>query len=173
MSSDTRVGILGDPAALLRAAGQAFVKLDPRRMILAPVMFTIEVGAVLTTVLAVARAAGQPGSEHPAFIAAVAVGLWATILFANFAEAMAEGRGRAQADALRRTRSDTLAKRLSAPRHDAASDPTPSTQLRAGDHVLVEAGDIVPAPSRAARGCCRTGSWGGSPPIPAKASSTR
>jgi len=144
MSHDTQAGVLSDPAAILRAAGEAVGKLDPRRMILSPVMFTIEVGAVLISALAVARAAGQPGTEHPAFIAAVAVGLWATVLFANFAEAMAEGRGRAQADAMRRTRCDTLAKRLAAPRHDAAIDETPSTQLRSGDHVLIEAGDIVP-----------------------------
>ena len=144
MSHDTQAGVLSDPAAILRAAGEAFGKLDPRRMILSPVMFTIEVGAVLISALAVARAAGQPGTEHPAFIAAVAVGLWATVLFANFAEAMAEGRGRAQADAMRRTRGDTLAKRLAAPRHDAAIEGTPSTQLRCGDHVLIEAGDIVP-----------------------------
>jgi potassium-transporting ATPase ATP-binding subunit len=144
MSHDTQAGILRDPAAILRATGDAFVKLDPRRMILSPVMFTIEVGAVLTSALAVARLAGQPGPEHPAFVAAVAAGLWATVLFANFAEAMAEGRGRAQADALRRTRSDTLAKRLASPHREAAIDQTPSTQLRAGDHVLIEAGDIVP-----------------------------
>jgi len=97
MSHDTQAGILGDPAAILRAAGEAFVKLDPRRMILSPVMFTIEVGAVLITILAVARAAGQPSAEHPAFIAAVAVGLWATVVFANFAEAMAEGRAESSA----------------------------------------------------------------------------
>ena len=119
MSQPTPGGILSDSSAIVRAAGDAFVKLDPRRMILSPVMFTIEVGALLISGLALARVAGQPGTEHPAFIAAVAAGLWATVLFANFAEAMAEGRGRAQADALRRTRSDTLAKRLAAPRREA------------------------------------------------------
>jgi len=137
-------GILADPAGLLRAVRESFTKLDPRRMIRSPVMFTIEVGAGLITLLALARASGQPGTEHPVFIAAVAVGLWATVLFANFAEAMAEGRGRAQADALRQTRSDTLAKRLAAPRRDAAIASTSSTLLRAGDHVLIEAGDLVP-----------------------------
>jgi K+-transporting ATPase ATPase B chain len=144
MTHGEPAGILADPNAILRAAGAALTKLDPRRMIRSPVMFTIEVGAALITVLALARLAGQPGAEHPAFIAAVAVGLWATVLFANFAEAMAEGRGRAQADALRKTRSDTLAKRLTAPRREAATEAVSSTQLRAGDHVLIEAGDIVP-----------------------------
>ena len=144
MTHDKPAGILADSAGLLRAVRESFAKLDPRRMIRAPVMFTIEVGAALITLLALARASGQPGTEHPAFIAAVAVGLWATVLFANFAEAMAEGRGRAQADALRQTRSDTLAKRLAAPHRDAAIASTSSTLLRAGDHVLIEAGDIVP-----------------------------
>jgi K+-transporting ATPase ATPase B chain len=102
MTHEKAAGILADPGAILRAAGESFVKLDPRRMIRSPVMFTIQVGAALITTLAMARLAGQPGAEHPAFIAAVAVGLWATVLFANFAEAMAEGRGRAQADALRK-----------------------------------------------------------------------
>jgi len=144
MTHDEPAGILADPGAILRAAGEALTKLDPRRMIRSPVMFTIEVGAGLISLLAAARVAGQPGAEHPAFVAAVAAGLWATVLFSNFAEAMAEGRGRAQADALRRTRSDTLAKRLRAPQRGAASEAVPSTQLRVGDHVLVEAGDIVP-----------------------------
>jgi len=144
MTHEKAAGILADPGAILRAAADSFAKLDPRRMIRSPVMFTIQVGAALITTLAMARLAGQPGAEHPAFIAAVAVGLWATVLFANFAEAMAEGRGRAQADALRKTRSDTLAKRLTSPHREAATEAVPSTQLRAGDHVLIEAGDIVP-----------------------------
>jgi K+-transporting ATPase ATPase B chain len=144
MTHEKAAGILADPGAILRAAGESFMKLNPRRMIRSPVMFTIQVGAALITTLAMARLAGQPGAEHPAFIAAVAVGLWATVLFANFAEAMAEGRGRAQADALRKTRSDTLARRLTAPHREAATEAVASTQLRAGDHVLIAAGDIVP-----------------------------
>ncbi len=137
-------GPFGDGAALAAALAGAIAKLDPRRMVRSPVMFTVEVGAVAITGLAVLRALGQEGPEPAAFVAAVAAGLWATVLFATFAESLAEGRGRAQADAMRALRRDTPAKRLAAPSRDAAVETVASPLLRAGDHVLVEAGDVVP-----------------------------
>jgi K+-transporting ATPase ATPase B chain len=142
-----------------RAVADAFIKLDPRRMVRNPVMFVVEVGSLLTTLLFV-QALLLPlplqgrgsGGEVPGFIGAVALWLWFTVLFANFSEAVAEGRGKAQAEALRRTRHQTQAKRLlktalyerlvSAP---AGHTLVSSTALRRGDIVLVEAGDIIPA----------------------------
>ena len=88
----TAGGFLADWQTVSAAIPGAFAKLDPRRMVRSPVMFTVEVGAVLITVLAVLRGLGQQGAESPAFVAAVAVGLWATVLFATFAESLAEGR---------------------------------------------------------------------------------
>ena len=99
-------------------------------------------------------AAGALGrGEAPAgFIGAVAVWLWFTVLFANFAEALAEGRGKAQAEALRRTRQETQARKLRQPRHDSSFDLVPSTALRQGDHFLVQAGDIIPADGEVVEG---------------------
>ncbi len=151
-----------------RAVVDAFRKLDPRRMARNPVMFVVEVVSLLTTLLFVqtlllplswqGRGFGGgvvprgPGGEVAGFTAAVAVWLWFTVLFANFAEAVAEGRGKAQAEALRKTRHQTQAKALpksglyerlrSAP---SAYEPAASTTLRRGDIFLVEAGDIIPA----------------------------
>jgi potassium-transporting ATPase ATP-binding subunit len=127
-----------------RALRDAFAKLDPRRIVRNPVMFVVEVGSVLTTALWLQAALGR-GEARAGFIGAVAVWLWFTVLFANFAEALAEGRGKAQAEALRRTRQETQARKLRQPRHDSAFDRVPSTALRQGDHFLVQAGDIVPA----------------------------
>jgi potassium-transporting ATPase ATP-binding subunit len=127
-----------------RAFADSFRKLDPRWMARNPVMFVVEVGSVLTTALWLQALTGQ-GEAAAAFIGAVALWLWFTVLFANFAEALAEGRGKAQADALRRTRQETSAKKLRQPKRNAAYDLTPSTALRRGDAFLVEAGDILPA----------------------------
>src|SRR5580692_4959641 len=100
-----------DPAILRAAVWQAVVKLDPRTMIRTPVMFLVEVGSVITTV---------EFAAHPSlFVGLVSGWLWATVLFANFAEAVAEGRGKAQADALRRTRQETVARVL---RGDGTTD---------------------------------------------------
>jgi K+-transporting ATPase ATPase B chain len=130
---------------LFRQAAVASVrKLNPRHMVANPVMFVVEVGSLATTLLWLQALAGA-GEAEPAFIFAVSAWLWFTVLFANFAEAIAEGRGRAQAEALRRTRQETTAKRLAEPRQGAAVTPLPSTQLVRGDHVLVEAGDTIPA----------------------------
>ena len=110
-------------------------------------MFVVEVGSVLTTGLFVQAVVGT--GEAPAwFILAISLWLWFTVLFANFAEAMAEGRGKAQADSLRKARKDIQAKRLSEARRDAAMKTVVASELRKGDHVLVEAGDSIPATAR-------------------------
>ena len=127
-----------------RAIWESFVKLDPRVEVRNPVMFVVEVGSVLTTVLWIQALLGQ-GEAPAAFIGAVALWLWFTVLFANFAEAVAEGRGKAQAEALRKTRKETQAKKLQQPKHGSKFDLVGSVTLRKGDHYLVEVNDIVPA----------------------------
>jgi K+-transporting ATPase ATPase B chain len=127
-----------------RAVLDSFVKLNPRAEIRNPVMFVVEIGSVLTTVLWVQAVAGY-GEAPAAFIGAVALWLWFTVLFANFSEAVAEGRGKAQAEALRRTRKETVARKLRQPRREAQCDQVSSADLRKGDLILVEAGDTIPA----------------------------
>ena len=174
------------------AARDSVLKLDPRRMARNPVMFVVEAGSVLVTVLAVV---------HPSvFSWLVAAWLWFTVLFANFAEAVAEGRGKAQADELRKTRSETIAHRRGS---DGSLEDVPSSTLKVGDKVVVSAGEVIPADgtviegsrastsrrsrasprpssespagiarrSRAGRACCRTRSRCASRRRPAKASS--
>jgi len=113
----------------------SFRKLDPRLMLKNPVMFVTMVGAALTTV-GIFTSPTERG-----FIAQLALWLWFTVLFANFAEAVAEGRGKAQADALRKTRKDTVARRL----RDQREERVPATELQKGDLVVCEAGDVIPA----------------------------
>src|SRR5688572_19020029 len=103
----TRRISLWDPAIVRQAALDSFVKLDPRTLVRNPVMFIVEVGCVLTTAILVQEWRG--GTGHPMFTGQLAAWLWFTVLFANFAEAMAEGRGKAQAETLRRTRNETTA----------------------------------------------------------------
>jgi K+-transporting ATPase ATPase B chain len=129
---------LFDRAIITQAALDAFRKLNPRSMLRNPVMFVTEVGAAVTT----AGVFFRSGNDAIGFIVQVAVWLWFTVLFANFAEAMAEGRGRAQAKALRKTRTHTSANRFS---HGASVERVPAEQLRKGDIVLVSAGEIIPA----------------------------
>ena len=131
-----------DPKILGPAAWSAFAKLDPRLMAKNPVMFVVEVVAALTTVILVRDLA--TGGEHLAFTFQIIVWLWFTVLFANFAEAVAEGRGKAQADSLRRTRTETQAKLLGEG-DSRAYRMVPGTSLKVGDVVLVEAGDIIPS----------------------------
>jgi len=126
-----------------RALVDAVKKLDPRHQVKNPVMFVVEVGSVLTTALFIHALIG-PGEASPRFILAVSLWLWFTVLFANFAEAMAEGRGKAQADALRGARKDTPAKKLTEAARDGKQTIVPSSSLRKGDVVLIEAGDDVP-----------------------------
>ncbi len=129
-----------------RALRDAVIKLNPRHLLRNPVMFIVEISSILLTVLWLLAVVGRPlENDPPAFIGAIAAWLWFTVLFANFAEALAEGRGKAQADALRRTRTETPAKKLRQPVRTAVYDTIPSTDLRQGDVVLVEAGDVIPA----------------------------
>src|SRR6476646_9685818 len=116
------------------AMGDAFKKLDPRLMIKNPVMFVTMVGAVLTTV-GIFTSATERG-----FIAQLATWLWFTVLFANFAEAVAEGRGKAQAESLRKARKDTIARRL----NNGREERVPAPQLQKGDLVVCESRDSIP-----------------------------
>ncbi|HWR50574.1 MAG TPA: potassium-transporting ATPase subunit KdpB [Bryobacteraceae bacterium] len=118
-------------------------KLDPRHQVRNPVMFIVLVGSVLTTILGVQALFGQ-GEAPASFIFAVSGWLWFTVLFGNFAEAMAEGRGKAQADTLRRSRRDVSAKKLNAPVYGSSFTVVPGADLLRGDVVLVEAGDFIP-----------------------------
>ena len=146
MSTHPRVTArpLFDGPIVRRAIRDAFGKLDPRRMIRNPVMFVVEIGSIFTTILFVHALVTGNGDASPGFIAAISVWLWFTVLFANFAEAMAEGRGKAQADALRKARKDVPAYVLAEAQRDARKQERPSSQLRPGDIVLVEAGQVIP-----------------------------
>jgi K+-transporting ATPase ATPase B chain len=141
---------LFDPPLVRRAMLDAVVKLDPRRQVRNPVMFVVLVGSVVTTALFLQALAGR-GEASPGFIGGVSAWLWFTVLFANFAEALAEGRGRAQADALRRARREIEAHVLDpvvdAQRFDPAAARTrsaPSSDLRKGHLVLVRTGELIP-----------------------------
>ncbi|MBL9179613.1 MAG: potassium-transporting ATPase subunit KdpB [Verrucomicrobiaceae bacterium] len=126
---------LFDASIFVPAIGGAFQKLDPRLMVKNPVMFVTLVGAVLTTVSIFTSKA-----DH-GFITQLSIWLWFTVLFANFAEAVAEGRGKAQADSLRKARKDTMARRLK----NGAETKVPAPALEKGDLVICEAGDVIPA----------------------------
>ena len=137
----TKPTSLLDRAILSRAAVDAFTKLAPGRMMKNPVMFIVEVGALATTLFLL------PGLSPKGlfgFQLQIVLWLWATVLFANFAEAVAEGRGKAQADALRRARTDTVARRLVGEGKAQREEQVPSTQLRKGDRVVVEANEMIP-----------------------------
>jgi K+-transporting ATPase ATPase B chain len=134
---------LFDGAILRPAVGASFKKLNPATLIRNPVMFVVEVVASLTTVT-LARDLITGAHGHIAFEFQIVLWLWFTVLFANFAEAVAEGRGKAQADALRKTRTETMAKKLGS-LSDPHYDTVPGLVLKAGDIVLVEAGDIIPS----------------------------
>ncbi len=130
---------LFDPAIVKRATFDALKKLDPRVLWKNPVMFVVEVGAVLTTISWISELASNSG--NPVFSGWISAWLWFTVLFATFAEAMAEGRGKAQADALRKTKTETMAKQIG---KDGKTTLVNATMLRKGDTVLVEAGDTIP-----------------------------
>ncbi|WP_146648878.1 potassium-transporting ATPase subunit KdpB [Labilithrix luteola] len=134
---------LFDAPIVKRAIVESFKKLDPRHQFKNPVMFVVEVGSVLTTALFFQALVGK-GEAPTGFILAISLWLWFTVLFANFAEAMAEGRGKAQADTLRRSRRDTIAKKLQEPRRNASVVMVSAADLRKGDVVLIEASDDVP-----------------------------
>jgi K+-transporting ATPase ATPase B chain len=127
-----------DREILVTAIADSFKKLDPRGQARNPVMFVVEVGSVIATYVFIVGLIG--GKSDTSFVGQVALWLWFTVLFANFAEALAEGRGKAQAASLRRARTDTVARRLNGDREE----PVPATQLRRGDLVVCEAGDLIP-----------------------------
>ncbi|SCY51312.1 potassium-transporting ATPase subunit KdpB [Nitrosospira sp. Nsp13] len=135
---------LFDSALIGPAIIDAFKKLDPRTQWRSPVMFVVYIGSIITTLLFMQSATGG-GEESPAFILTITVWLWFTVLFANFAEALAEGRSKAQAASLRALKQTVTAKKLDAPRYGGSWTSTPATSLRKGDTVLVEAGDVIPA----------------------------
>lgn len=136
-------------ADLAREALRASLsKLDPRRLTKNPVMFTVEIGSVITTVLTVVRAVDGDPSTGVAFPIWIAAWLWFTVIFANFAEALAEARGKAQADSLRATRATTTARRLV----NGGAETVDSTRLRAGDLVRVENGELVPGDGEVVEG---------------------
>jgi potassium-transporting ATPase ATP-binding subunit len=141
---------LFDPPIVRRALYEAVYKLDPRHMLRNPVMFVVLVGSVLTTLTLIWDTA--TGRGDLAFTLQLAIWLWFTVLFANFAEAMAEGRGKAQADALRGTRHETRAKRLRDPADHLDFLQVFATELRSGDHVLVTAGNLIPSDGEVVEG---------------------
>ena len=130
---------LFDPPIVKRAITDSLVKLNPRHMMKNPVMFVVEVGAVMTTILTVRDLAS--GAGVAGFTFQISLWLWFTVLFANFAEAMAEGRGKAQADTLRKTKTETNARRVLS---GGRTEMVAATLLRSGDTVIVEAGETIP-----------------------------
>jgi potassium-transporting ATPase ATP-binding subunit len=141
--SDSKKRPLFDRAILWQAVHDSFGKLTPQRQVRNPVMFVVYVGSILTTLLWFQALLGR-GEAPAGFILAVSIWLWFTVLFANFAEAMAEGRGKAQAESLRKARREVQAKRLASARRGAPFTTVPTTSLRKGDIFLVEAGDVIP-----------------------------
>ena len=149
MRKQMPVSALFDPKIVGPAIGSAFVKLDPRSLMKNPVMFVLEVVTVLTTVILIRDVV--TGGANLGFEFQIVLWLWFTVLFANFAEAVAEGRGKAQADALRRTRTETQAKLLiGADRRNFRS--VAGTSLKVGDVVVVEAGDTIPSDGEVVEG---------------------
>ncbi len=134
---------LFDSKLLGPAIADSFCKLHPRTQLRSPVMFVVYAGSILTTLLAIDAFAGQ-GEAPAGFIAAIAAWLWFTVLFANFAEALAEGRSKAQAASLRSLKQTVMAKKLPSPHHGVTWYPAKSEELRKGMHFLVEAGDVIP-----------------------------
>lgn len=139
----TKSHALWDTKILKIALRGAFLKLSPFHQIRNPVMFTVYIASLITSWLFILAITGQ-AEAPPDFILLISLWLWFTLLFANFAEAMAEGRGKAQAQELRKSRREVMAKKLSKPSRDAKINAVVSADLRVGDFVLVEAGDFIP-----------------------------
>jgi K+-transporting ATPase ATPase B chain len=152
MTTSTTTFSLLDPALVKPAIASAFGKLDPRVQWRNPVMFVVYVGSIITSILWIEALGGQGGAVSAAsgpgpssgFVLAIALWLWFTVLFANFAEAMAEGRSKAQASSLRGMKKKTIAKKLDRPVHGSPWHPQEADELRKGAVVLVEAGDVIP-----------------------------
>ncbi|HEX7983885.1 MAG TPA: potassium-transporting ATPase subunit KdpB [Duganella sp.] len=132
-----------DTELLMPAIADSFRKLNPAMQLRSPVMFVVYVGSIITTLL-YAQALFGKGETSPGFILAITVWLWFTVLFANFAEAMAEGRSKAQAASLRSLKQTVVAKKLATPKHGTTWLPQPALDLRKGHYILVEAGDVIP-----------------------------
>ncbi|MBA2683679.1 MAG: potassium-transporting ATPase subunit KdpB [Gemmatimonadaceae bacterium] len=141
---------LFDKPIVLRAIRESFGKLSPRHMVRNPVMFVVLLGSVLTTVVLIIDAVAHRGGSG--FTIQIAIWLWFTVLFANFAEAMAEGRGKAQADSLRKARTETHAKKLEDPADHLSSELVSGTSLRSGDFVICTPGDIIPGDGEVTEG---------------------
>jgi K+-transporting ATPase ATPase B chain len=137
---------LFDPPIVKRALRESFVKLNPATLAKNPVMFVVEVGAALISVFLIRDAV--TGAHAIGFTVQIALWLWFTVLFANFAEAMAEARGKAQADTLRKAKTETMAKRYGGGKVEAVA----ASQLRAGDSVICEAGDLIPGDGEVVEG---------------------
>ena len=151
MSKKTVSLSLFDPKLFREAVLASFQKLSPRTQWRNPVMFVVYIGSILATIIFVQSLRGQ-GSDSAWFVGFVAIWLWFTVLFANFAEALAEGRSKAQAASLKSTKKNVLAKKLDQPSHQGKWFPTQSPDLRKGDIVLIEVGDIVPADGEVVEG---------------------
>jgi K+-transporting ATPase ATPase B chain len=134
---------LMDSQLMMPAIVDSFRKLDPRVQLRSPVMFVVYVGSIITTLLYFQALYGQ-GEAAPGFILATSIWLWFTVLFANFAEALAEGRSKAQAASLRGLKQSVTAKKLATPKHGTTWLPQAAADLRKGNYVLVEAGDVIP-----------------------------
>ncbi|MEX2315393.1 MAG: HAD-IC family P-type ATPase, partial [Thermomicrobiales bacterium] len=132
---------LWDLEIVVPALKDAVLKLDPRRMARNPVMFVVEVGSVITTFVFVREIVGDAGDLSLLFLGQLTAWLWFTVLFANFAEAMAEGRGKAQASTLRKTRTETMARRVLS---DGRIEMVPGAELRPGDIVRIDANELIP-----------------------------
>ena len=143
MTKKIKARSLFEPAIVRQALWDSFRKLNPLHQIKNPVMFVVEVGSVLTTLLFFHALSGK-GEAAPGFILQISLWLWGTVLFANFAESMAEGSGKAQAESLRKTRRDIIAKRLAKPDRNSGVAKVSSSELKKGDIVLIEAGDTIP-----------------------------
>ena len=149
MKSESQM--FSDPALIRQAVIASFSKLNPRVQWRNPVMFIVLTGSVFTTLLAIATLSGM-FYGHAAFTLAISCWLWLTLLFANFAEALAEGRSQAQAGALRDARQTVMAKKLTSPHYGSASEAIVASALRKGDVVLAEAGEIIPCDGEVIQG---------------------
>ncbi|MDQ3713644.1 MAG: potassium-transporting ATPase subunit KdpB [Acidobacteriota bacterium] len=141
MADSTKTISIWNGNIIKRALVDAFTKLDPRKMMKNPVMFVVEVGAVLTTLQFIRGIVAPTTTTNFGFELQITLWLWFTVLFANFAEAMAEGRGKAQADTLRKSKTETTANRISA---NGKTESVSATELRKGDVVVVVAGEFIP-----------------------------
>ena len=140
--------ILFDASLIWPAMGDAVMKLGPRTQARSPVMFVVYVGSILTTLMYF-RSLSNAEQTGSGFILAISVWLWFTVLFANFAEALAEGRSKAQAASLRGLKQTVMAKTLATPKYGTTWLPMPGADLRKGHIILVEAGDVIPASATA------------------------